>query len=170
MAVIETRVITPRKFDDKRFEWVIREVTRAVAADVLRDYQKTVESWEHKPEFETIIDMKPNPTILVDTDDEVYSYVNDGTKPHPIKPKGQWPLRFQWGGKGSYKAKTRPAWIGSRPGGPSGPQVALKSVRHPGTNPRKFDEIIQHRWARLFPQRMQAALNGGAEASGHGMP
>ena len=75
-----------------------------------------------------------------------------GTKPHIIKPRGKgYPLRFKWGGPGSYKPKTV---RGGRFRGPGkvvgGKEVRAKQVKHPGTKPRHFTERINKELRRLF--------------------
>ena len=106
---------------------------------------------------------------MVDTSDEIYGYVNDGTPPHPIPkvPKISGSLAFQWGGKGSYKAKTAPRVIGSTGGGPTGPMVFPKQVQHPGTKARNFDDEIQKKWTPKFKRHMEKAMRDAARASGH---
>ena len=144
-----------------------------------QDFQKTTKTWEHDVQFETVISLRqPGPSVLVGTDDEIYGYVNDGTGgkgkgptyPIPKVPKVKGALRFRWGGKGSYKAKTKPRIIGSAPGGPSGPWVSFKQVQHPGTKARKFDEVIEKKWKSAFKTRMEKAMRDAAKASGHGIP
>jgi len=101
------------------------------------------------------------------TDNEIYGYVNDGTRPHPIFPKKAKALAFQWGGKGSYTPKTTPRVIGSRAGGPSGPTVYRPYVQHPGTKGRHFDEEIEKLMQPRFKRAMEKAMSDARKKSGH---
>ena len=69
---------------------------RAVGRDIKKDFEATTATWEHEVKFETLISLtQPGPTVLVATDDEIYRYVSEGTRPHPIFPKRAKALRFQ---------------------------------------------------------------------------
>jgi hypothetical protein len=65
-------------------------------------------------EYSSFFSFRPKATIVFDTD---YSaFVNDGTRPHIIRPKNAKVLRFNVGGRVVY----------------------AKVVHHPGTRPRPF--------------------------------
>lgn len=122
---------------------VLTEAAKVGEREIMARFQRTVETWEHKPVFEAIREVRGDEvTLLVGTDDPVYGYVDAGTRPHRIEPRGNYPLRFQWGGPGSYRPKTMPGQLASTQGGPTGPMVAFWSVNHPGTQPRRFTEQI----------------------------
>ena len=135
-----------------------------------KDFEKTVKAWSRKPKFEKIVSVDPDVEVLVGTDNKVYGYVNDGTRPHLIFPKKAKALSFRWGGKGSYRPKTKPRFIGSVPGGPTGPKVVRPYVQHPGTKAREFDKTIEKKWRSAFKRRMEKAMRSAAKASGHGIP
>lgn len=143
------------------------ELNAAVAKKgILKDYQKTTQTWDHKVDFEAELIINPNGgvSITVDTDDEQYFWVHEGTKPHEIRPKkpgGK--LRFQ----GTYTAKTVPGVIQSRSGGPSGEFQYRDVVQHPGTKARLFSKPIFKKWKPFFERQMQRALDEGAKKSGH---
>ena len=121
----------------------LKEVAKVAVQETKKRYEMTTLTWTHKPEFEAITEVRGNEfTILVGTDDEIYKYVDLGTRPHRIEPKGNYPLRFQWGGPGSYQPKTQPGQLRSSPGGPTGPMVAFWGVNHPGSEARGFSEQI----------------------------
>src|SRR3989304_5631888 len=103
---------------------VVNEALYDVAVDMRYDFEKTVATWKDKPSFE-IIQMGRGYTVQ--TDDEKYLWVDQGTRAHAIEAA---PLVFQ----ANYVAKTQPRVIGSRPGGKSGPTVFVMGiVQHPGT-------------------------------------
>ena len=169
-AAIQIKVIKPQRFKDAQFKREIEKAAKVAAKDMQKDFQLTTKTWKRKPKFEQIISVAPNVEVLVGTDDEIYGYVNDGTRPHLIFPKRAKALSFQWGGKGSYRPKTKPRFIGSVPGGPTGPRVARPYVQHPGTKAREFDQTIQKKWTPRFKRLMEQAMSRAAKASGHGIP
>lgn len=167
-SAVVVKEIKPERFNDKAFKKAILKTAEKYADELQADFEKTTETWEHDVEFEKIVDYEPKgPEIFVGTDDEIYGYVNDGTRPHPIFPKKAKALRFQWGGKGSYTPKTTPRVIGSKAGGPSGPIVHRPYVQHPGTEGRHFDEEIERKHKSLFKRAMERAMSDARKAGGH---
>ena len=160
--------IKPEKLNDAAMWYELQAAILKVADEMEDDFKKTTETWEHPVKFEKITDVSENMSILVGTDDEIYGYVDKGTRPHKIYPKRQGgKLYFKWGGSGSYRAKTTPNVIGSQGGGSSGDMVAFPYVNHPGTKARNFDKIIQKKWQVRFKRRMEDAMKRAAEKSGH---
>ena len=92
--------------------------------------------------------------MLVGTDNEVYHYVDEGTRPHIIRPVRASRLRF----KSGYNAKTKPRKIGSQAGGAFGDTVYAMQVRHPGSKAREFSPTIQKRRRKPFTRRMVGAM------------
>ena len=166
-SVINARTVKPSPFKDKALYDAIEAKAREAARGMEADFDQTTETWKHEVEFKTVISMLPSVLVSVRTDDEIYGYVNDGTKEHPIFPKRGKSLKFQWGGKGSYTPKTKVRIIGSGPGGPSGPVVHMAHVQHPGTKARGFDVAMLKRWDPRFKSRMEQAMSEAAKASGH---
>jgi hypothetical protein len=139
---------------------------RRAGTQVKKDYESTTATWRHKPRFVKVVSlMAPGPTLLVGTDDEIYGYVEEGTRPHIILPRRAKALRFKTG----YKAKTRPGVIGSFPGGASGPVVFSQGVLHPGTKPRDFSKKIQEKREKWFRRQMEAAMRNAVQKSGHAL-
>lgn len=105
-----------------------------------RQYEKTVVDWDKKPVFEQNRARRRGQVIYgsVDTDNEVFIYVDQGTRPHIITARRAPMLVFQTG----YKAKTTPKRFRSRAGGKFGPYARKFSVRHPGTEARGWTEIL----------------------------
>ena len=125
---------------------------------ILKEFEKTVRTWKHKPNFEIVTEVgRGEVSVLVGTDDPIYGYVDEGTRPHRIVPKStnrRGLLFFRSG----YRAKTRPRVIGSGMGGAFGTLVAARAVQHPGTEARRFVETIQNRRKRKFRDRMLKAM------------
>jgi len=173
--VIVAKAIKPARFQSEAFTRAIRAAADEAAKGILADFEATTKTWKRKVKFVKEVDTRVSPVqVLVGTDDPIYRYVDEGTKPHPIfagiytgKSKAK-ALSFQWAGKGSYTPKTKPGVIGSRAGGPSGPFVAVPYVMHPGTDAREFDITIQKAWEPRFKRLMEQALVVGAKGSGHG--
>ncbi len=158
------------KVDALRLE-LLNEM-RKVGTAVKKDYEKTTRTWKHKPKFEVSVSLKqPGPTLIVETDDEIYRYVDKGTKPHLI-------FAGIYTGKSSKKAlsfpvrsapKTRPGMLRSMPGFKSSAKVARPYVQHPGSKPRGFEEAIGKIWTPKYKRWMEAAMRKAARASGHAL-
>jgi hypothetical protein len=167
MALV-LKEIKASKLNEAAMWYELQAAIEKVADDIQDDFEKTTETWEHPVKFEKITDVSGNLSALVGTDDEIYGYVDKGTRAHRIYPKrpgGR--LAFAWAGPGSYSAKTTPNVIGSQGGGASGDMVAFPYVNHPGTKARNFDKIIMKKWQPRFTRRMQDAMKRAAEKSGH---
>lgn len=172
MIVVKT--IKPARFKSEAFARAITAAANEAGKEIQKDFEATTKTWKHKVKFIREVDVKTSPVqVLVGTDDMIYRFVDEGTEPHPIfagiytGKSNKKALAFQWGGKGSYKAKTSPGIIGSQAGGPTGPFVAFPYVEHPGTKPRDFDKIIQKKWEPRFKRLMEKAISAGAKGSGH---
>jgi len=139
-------------------------------AGIRADLAKVTATWAHKPQFveyktEAESGNLHSSRIRIGTNDPIFRYVDAGTRPHTIAPRAPGGrLAFRWGGPGSYAAKTFPGFIASVGGGASGPIVFRRSVRHPGTKPRRFTETILRKWQdkaqALMQRRVQQALAG----------
>jgi len=170
MAIL-VKTIKPQRFNDRAFRARIQSTARKVAGEMEKDFKATTATWKHKVKFEKLVDVAASPVqILVGTDDEIYGYVNNGTKPHPIFAgiytgrSNKAVLAFP----SAYKAKTQPRVIGSEGGGGFGDTVVVPFVQHPGTDARHFDEVIRDKWEPRFKREIESALAAGAKDSGHG--
>ena len=157
--------ITPKALKVQAIYDSIEKQAKVVEAGILKDYKETTRTWDHKVDFraELTINLNGGVSIVVDTDDEIYTFVHEGTKPHVIKPRQAKRLRFQ----GTYTAKTVPGVIQSREGGASGEFQYSAGVNHPGTKARLFSKPIFRKWKPFFERQMQRALDEGARKSGH---
>ncbi len=111
MAILIKEIKPSRlKVDAMRLE--LLNAMRKVGTEVKKDYEKTTKTWKHKPKFEVSVSLKqPGPTLIVETDDEIYGYVDKGTKPHLI-------FAGIYTGKSNKKALAFPSKFGAktRPG------------------------------------------------------
>jgi len=92
--------------------------------------------------------------VEVRTKSQVWAYVDQGTRPHIIRPRRRRRLVFRAG----YRAKTRPGSIVSGAGGPFGPIVVARQVLHPGTKARGFTQRLRAKWNKKWPHMLQRAI------------
>lgn len=169
--VVTWKVIKAKKLSSASLRMTLINEMKAVEKEVKRDFQKTTATWEHKVEFDSAIGLKgPGPEMVVGTGDEIYRYVNDGTRAHAIeagiytgKSRAK-ALRFY----SKHRAKTRPRTIASYRGYRGGKVLYRPRVWHPGTKARQFDKVLQKRWQPRFKRRMEQAMKRAAQRSGHG--
>lgn len=156
MVSLKLQAIKPPKMPTgEEYAKAMQAAVQKSAGLVLTDLQSTVRTWKHKPAFDvTITQVGDDYSVTAGTDDPIYGYVNDGTKPHPIRPKRSKYLRFSSG----YKAKTRPNIIGSVEGGAFGNDVFSKGVLHPGFIGRRFDQAIAKRRQVTVAQEISQSI------------
>lgn len=132
-----------------------------IASDMNKDFQKTTATWKNKPKFDTkVMARDQKVSITVSTSDEIYGYVDKGTRPHIIRPrKRDYPLRFN----SRFKAKTKPHFIGSSNGASNPPIIRAMEVHHPGNEPRYFVRDIQAKYQPILAKRMQIAITRAAK-------
>lgn len=168
--MITIKAIRPKRFQNETFKQYAYEMARETADEVKKDYQATTKTWDHKPDFERTysVDIKAM-EIFVGTDDQIYAYVNYGTRPHDIwagyytGKSNKKTLAFP----SSFTPKTRPNVIGSSRGSKGGETVFTPYVHHPGTKARNFDKVILKKWSPRFKKRALQLLRDFARASGH---
>lgn len=133
----------------------ISNALRGTSSAMKVDFGVTTRTWDNKPEFIRKVDTS-NFTAVVYTESQIYFWLNGGTAPHIIRPKGKRPLTF-WAG---YRAKTTVRVIGSRKGGVTGNTIVYtRLVQHPGTEARHWDEEIANKWRKEFPTTLQRAID-----------
>jgi hypothetical protein len=159
--------IKPSKLRIDAFRLEFLSMVHKAEREIIKDFKKTTETWNHKPEFESIISLQGGPSVFVGTDDEIYGWVNSGTPAHdiPTGTSGNTMLVFQPG----FKPKTKANFIGSVPGGKFGNYVRRKSVRHPGITARNFESTIYEMWEKKFKRMAEEAMRNAARKSGHGV-
>lgn len=111
---------------------------RRVAERTREALQRVTDTWTHKPEFRITVRgrMGGATTLRVSTDDEIFHFVNMGTRPHLIQARNAPVLAFP----SQFRPKTMPGSLRSGPGFSGGPTVLRFAVWHPGTEPRRFDD------------------------------
>ena len=172
MTIVVKR-IKPKRLKEDAMRLALLNPMRDFGKEIKKEFEETTKTWDHKVNFEILRSISSKwgtVEVAVLTDDEIYGYVNEGTRPHIIRPKKRGgKLVFKWGGPGSYAAKTTPGVIGSTSGGQSGSTVAFPYVNHPGTKARNFSKIIKKKMEPRFKKKMEKAMAAAAIASGHAM-
>lgn len=167
MSAIVIKPIKPERLRVEAIKQVIEAEANLIANDMLLDFELTTWTWKHQPKFQKIVQVGPDDIeILVGTDDQIYQYLDDGTRknyPIPKNPATSKTLRFQ----GTYTAKTVPGVISAKSGGASGPFTYRKQVIHPGIKARKFSKTIAKTWDKKMVKRVDKALQRAIKASGH---
>lgn len=181
---VSFEAVLPLPVNTDRMIHVLHNVMLRSAKEMLQDFEKGVRTWKNPPKMDVRVggvgrlltgkaelDMDVGPR-LYDPNYDKYKFVDLGTKRHRIPKAGNTgakPLYFQWGGPGSYKAKTKPRRIGSTAGGATGPMVVFKRVMHPGTKARQFSSMIARKWQKKLPKEAGKAMAKAAQVSGHSM-
>lgn len=150
-------IIAPKQIiDERKLKAVVTNALRGAAKAIKVDFMATTATWNKKPTFE-VAEQGPD-RVSVGTDNEIWGMINAGTKPHIIRVKRAKFLRFQWGGPGSYGAKTKPRQFRSNKGKRGGPLNFRKSVNHPGFAARQYDEAAIEKYEKLMPGILQRAI------------
>ena len=170
MAVIQTRVIRSKRrakgITEREFKRIVVAELKSFGKGVKRELDGVVSDWSSKnrPKFTVKIQTRPDEIIVAvaprkrSKASQIFKYVDEGTKPHVIKPKPnnkKGLLFFRTG----YSPRTLPvarAHVGS--GTSSGPLVAARSVNHPGTKARLFTKTITNESRPDFRRRMENAM------------
>jgi hypothetical protein len=150
---MKMNVKVPRELvNTAKLKRAIENALEGEAKAVKVDFAVTTQTWAHRPEF--TIDREDGRRTVA-TDDEIYDFVDAGTKPHLITAHGPGPLTFGVGGH----AKTAPRVIGSTAGGKGSTIVRARQVHHPGSAPRDFAETIARKWDDRLPHILQLAID-----------
>jgi len=154
MPGIKLIPIKPRVFPQQasRVSKAIAAVTQRAAAELVQDHEKTVTTWTTKVKFTVRVSRE---AVTVYANNAIWKFVDQGTKPHAIRPRRAKLLAFQAG----YQAKTRVGSIIARAGGTSGPRVFAREVQHPGTKARGFTWRLTAKWKTKWPKLVQAAIS-----------
>lgn len=114
-------------------EKAVRETMAMLAKELQKDLEDTTKGWKHNVVF--TITQEPG-GYTVATDDSIWRYGDDGTKPHDIYPRRRRRLRFVTGGQ----------------------VVFARHVRHPGTKPHRWSKMLKDKYQAELPHRLNAAI------------
>lgn len=146
---------------------VEQTIDRKTKPELIAEHDKVVADWVTEIEFKARkFVTKKSITVNVFPAGEnkmIWVYVTQGTRPHRIAPKRPgYPLRFKWGGPGSYKPRTTPAPSYGGPGKVAGGKtVRFAAVNHPGNKPRPFPAKIARDYKKTFSRDMNNAMRRG---------
>jgi hypothetical protein len=157
---------------------------KTIKPEVKKQFEDIVKGWNHQPSFAVKLNIGKSEIALsvwpTGKNREIWHYVSRGTRRHVIRPKGPgYPLAFQWGGPGSYRAKTSPRMgsygaamanirnvrspltRGQKAGITAASQVYFMSVNHPGNAPREFEERVMQNYRLRFRALINTAIQTG---------
>jgi hypothetical protein len=165
--MIVTKPIKPTALKKEAMVKAINDELQKTSKDILFDFEATAWNWKHKVKFTREVSVGPNSAdILVGTDDEIYGYVDQGTKAHVVEAKHAKMLHYWVGGT----PKTQPGVMVSGAGSPGNKEIFIrKNKKSTKTITRKFTKTIQKEWKPKFKSRMEKAMHEAVVASGHEM-
>lgn len=142
---------------NKQLDAVMLAVEHEARDEALRELDYATSTWTNQPVFKgTVWHRGTVASVKVSTTDKVFIYVDQGTRPHIITPKGEgYPLRFRWDGPGSYKPKSKPGILRAYRGEVPSTEVRRMFVHHPGTEARKFMEKVQDKVGKWAAKRIR---------------
>jgi len=168
MKIVMRKLTPPALRVRAMYEPLVR-VVRDMGPEMEKDLKEITKTWE-KP---VVFDVRTHATIgrnrldvTVETEDERFIWVSEGTKSHMVPKKGVATMAFR-----KYKAKTRVLWVGSVPGGRYGPIIVRRGRwRVSGIKARHYDIALAERYQAIMERRVYDAMTNEVIAlSGHGL-
>lgn len=166
------KAIKPTRLNIPGMQAALEAEAKKAANDLELEFMLSTATWEHQVKFEKLTQVGPKSIeILVDTDDQIYTWVNEGTglegpkhKSYRIPKAGYANLAFP----SMFRPKSQPGRQTSGGGSSGGPMVFASVIEaHPGIKPRRFDKVIMKRFSPKFRRRMEQAMTNAAKATGH---
>lgn len=159
-ASFKTILARQKKYADAEVSQELRDT----GLEMRTSHEHVVREWVHQPHFKVEVNESKyfkDVTIKPKGDNAaIWTFVDQGTKPHDIAAKNVPLLKFQTG----YSARTAPvAKFNQGTGQKFGAWVATQVVHHPGTEARKFTETILKELSPPLPDRIQAAVKRGLD-------
>lgn len=170
------KAIIPPKLKNFAAQQAFNEAIKPIEYEVVKDFERCTATWKQRPVFRSIqsggfsfFGDVTDLAIQIWTTDERFGWVDEGTRPHIIRPKpGRGPkarLRFKPG----FRAKSQPNSLGSFAGQTWGTPVFAREVHHPGTKARNFTKTIMKKREPWIWGRIQQAMLDAVKAGGHGL-
>lgn len=168
---ISVKAILPKRFKPEVYLQEIESMMRRMGKDIKGNFEQTTETWNKKPDFENeTVAETDQITTTVATENEIYKFLNDGTKKdYPILPgiltgkSSKKALAFS----STFSPKTTPNVVGSNPGVIGKRDTVRPFVIHPGIKPRNFTRVLKKRWQPRFKRRSVTAIRIANKKSGH---
>lgn len=154
------QVILPKKplLDPQKMGNAIKNTLTAQAKAIKIDFDVTTQTWNNRPVFK--ISTPGRFQREISTDDDIYAMLNEGTKPHTIRPKSaRGILRFTT----PFRSKTIPNQIRSRQGSKGTTPVVARVVHHPGTAARNWNKVIAKKWQDRIGDIFQRAVDSAVQ-------
>lgn len=146
--------IKPRLFDNRIFHEAFVDAAEKVMQDAAKSFTDATKDWKHKPTFVgTAKITNKNIAIIIQTDDKIFKFVDEGTKPHIIRPI----------------APNKVLHWNDGPHGEGGEDRFATIVHHPGYAGAKISESAQVIWTGLMPKYFDEALRKTAQETGHAL-
>lgn len=165
MPFIEISVTVPKEIvnTERVRQAIVDAQNRITKPRLVQLFGMTVNGWHDRPDFRSKrIDTTSQLGIRVYPDGPnapQYALVNQGARPHIIRPRRARLLRFQRG----YKAGTKPHVLRSGAFARSGDIVTAHEVHHPGFEAREFTQAIADEHKSDFAKDMQDAIRDGTK-------
>lgn len=140
----------PVDFGEKKTAKTVKAALDKTAKKAEKLLLQPTQTWDHKASFET---KNKGESVTVLTDDPVYNYLEDGTRPHQIN--GSPALAFP----NTFSAKTTVGSLNSAPGTSGGSTVYASTISHPGVTARNFTEQVIKQIEPEFVKDIQNALD-----------
>lgn len=160
-SFIGIKVIVPRRAPDT--EEFIRELAKAVRTtgeEMKADMEKTVETWQVKPEFALVLRVR-DAQALVLSNSELWGWLNQGVEGHQIVPRNAPKLVY----RRYYRSKTDVRLLGSGSGGKFGPIEKRDQVLWPGIEGRDWTGAINEKYRKRFQARVNIGMANAAKKS-----
>ena len=163
---IRVQAIKPGALQVKEVQKEIDRALKAQGRVLVKELHSTIETWATaRPtmDFETGRNQReawvwggPKGTGMGVTK---WRRLDEGTRGGYVIAARRKPMLWY---QSKFSPKTRPRWLGSRPGGKKGPyDVRRKSVVHPGVEARRWSETLGNKERGPFTTRIQQAVNRG---------
>ena len=146
--------IAPKQiFDLKKIEANIDSGLDDGARKVQGELGRNTTTWNHDVRFEIA---REKGVRIIDTNDQIYQYVTNGTPAHPIRARNAPYLAFFRTG---FRSKTRAGRLGSSGGARATQNFRrMKQVMHPGIQARNFEELTVKKWQKYIVKILETAI------------
>lgn len=144
-------------FDTAELQAALEGILLDTAVDMVDEYEGIVADWQHPVIFDVELEAEGEFTIVVGTDDQIFQWTSEGTKPHPIAAVNAPSLVFP----SLWSPKTAKNSLGAQPGGIGkhlGHWRKEQVVQHPGTEAREFDEDIGLKYQDILTDKLRDFL------------
>ena len=147
MARAQFKTIIPKLLPPKVFEEAFEKASREMEKDVKGAFEDAISTWKHQPTWRGYVRIAAtNIYISVGTADEIFKYVDQGTKAHIIRPVNAKVLH----------------WVDA-----DGENHFAKEVHHPGMKAQNISKTIHDIWVGMMPEYFDKYLIEAIQSSGH---